>query len=61
MTILLKSCPRCLGDLIEERLPGERDVVCLQCGYRRPILGAQFVAASRMLLQPRNGGYPAAA
>ena len=34
-----KSCPKCRGDLTEERsLGGEREVTCLQCGYvLRPI------------------------
>lgn len=34
--ILLKSCPRCAGDLVLEDMPGEADFVCLQCGYRTP-------------------------
>lgn len=30
----LKSCPKCRGDLTEERsLGAERDITCLQCGY----------------------------
>jgi len=32
--IALKGCPRCRGDLILEWLPGEAELVCLQCGYR---------------------------
>jgi len=32
--ILLKSCPRCHGDMMLEKLPGDADFVCLQCGYR---------------------------
>ena len=35
--ILLKSCPRCRGDLVTERLPGETEFVCLQCGYRTEV------------------------
>ena len=35
--ILLKSCPRCRGDLVTERLPGETELVCLQCGYRTDV------------------------
>ena len=48
--ILLKSCPRCAGDLVMERLPGATEVVCLQCSYRtdfrpqtRPTLAAPVV------------------
>jgi len=32
--ILIKSCPRCNGDMMEEELLGEVEVVCLQCGHR---------------------------
>ena len=32
--ILMKSCPRCNGDMMEEELLGEMEIVCLQCGYR---------------------------
>jgi transcription initiation factor TFIIIB Brf1 subunit/transcription initiation factor TFIIB len=32
--ILLKSCPRCHGDMLQEDLPGETELVCLQCGHR---------------------------
>ena len=32
--ILLKSCPRCHGDMMLEELPGDADFVCLQCGCR---------------------------
>jgi ribosomal protein S27AE len=35
--ILLKSCPRCRGDLVREHLPGEAELVCLQCGYRTDV------------------------
>jgi len=31
--IALKSCPRCRGDLVPEWLPGDAELVCLQCGY----------------------------
>jgi hypothetical protein len=34
----IKSCSRCLGDLYEEEILGERESVCLQCGYRGPAL-----------------------
>ncbi len=32
--VLLKSCPRCHGDMIREELLGEVEIVCLQCGHR---------------------------
>jgi len=32
--ILMKSCPRCNGDMMEEELLGEVEIVCLQCGHR---------------------------
>lgn len=30
----LKSCPRCHGDMMEEKMLGEAELVCLQCGHR---------------------------
>lgn len=32
--ILLKSCPRCHGDMMREELLGEVEIACLQCGHR---------------------------
>jgi uncharacterized Zn finger protein (UPF0148 family) len=32
--ILIKSCPRCQGDLMREELLGEVEMVCIQCGHR---------------------------
>jgi NADH pyrophosphatase NudC (nudix superfamily) len=32
--ILLKSCPRCHGDMMQEELQREVEMVCLQCGHR---------------------------
>jgi hypothetical protein len=32
--MLFKSCPRCEGDMLLEELPGEAELVCLQCGHR---------------------------
>ena len=32
--ILIKSCPRCRGDMMQEELLGEIEIVCLQCGHR---------------------------
>ncbi len=38
MLLVLKGCRRCRGDLFVERLAGEAaDLVCLQCGERRPL------------------------
>lgn len=36
--MLLKSCPRCHGDMMLEELPGATEFVCLQCGYRRDVI-----------------------
>ena len=30
---LIKGCPKCHGDLFEERQLGGSDIACLQCGY----------------------------
>lgn len=49
--MLPKSCSRCLGDLIEDEVVGEIDVVCIQCGFRDlSITGDQFVAQQKALL-----------
>jgi DNA-directed RNA polymerase subunit M/transcription elongation factor TFIIS len=32
--ILMKSCPRCHGDMMREEILGEVELVCLQCGHR---------------------------
>ena len=34
IALTLKGCPRCQGDMMKEELPGEVEMVCLQCGYR---------------------------
>jgi hypothetical protein len=34
----LKACPRCKGDLYLDVSSRGKDIVCLQCGYRRYIL-----------------------
>jgi hypothetical protein len=44
--MLLKSCPKCRGDLALERdvRTGTEDLVCLQCGYTaRPDERAQLL------------------
>ena len=33
--ILIKSCPRCHGDMMREEVLGEVELVCLQCGHRK--------------------------
>ena len=32
--LILKSCPRCGGDLILEALPDGTELFCLQCAHR---------------------------
>ena len=34
--MVFKGCERCRGDLYREEDIGQTDLVCLQCGYRRP-------------------------
>jgi hypothetical protein len=48
---LLKSCPRCRGDL---NLTLERDLVCLQCGHEVPREAARELIAARAAA--RRGG-----
>ncbi|HEV8574223.1 MAG TPA: hypothetical protein VGR43_05885 [Dehalococcoidia bacterium] len=43
--IHLKECPRCNGDMMVEEYLGDSDLVCLQCGYRRPLEQPQPVLA----------------
>jgi DNA-directed RNA polymerase subunit RPC12/RpoP len=33
----LRNCSRCGGNLFLEQLPGEADLVCLQCGFRHTL------------------------
>lgn len=33
--IYTKSCPRCKGDLAEEKYGSDILVVCIQCGYEK--------------------------
>jgi hypothetical protein len=37
----LKACARCGGDMMAEEILGDVDLVCLQCGYRKPMPQAQ--------------------
>jgi hypothetical protein len=46
---LLKSCPRCRGDL---NLTLERELVCLQCGHEVPRETAQQMIAARGAARP---------
>ena len=36
MTWEKRACPRCAGDLFVEEDIFSTDLVCLQCGFRRP-------------------------
>ncbi len=36
--MVYKGCPRCNGDIFVEEFLGGRDLVCLQCGYRRAVI-----------------------
>ncbi len=57
-----KGCPRCSGDLYQERLLGEREVRCLQCGYGlKPQEIAAIVTARAGRKAPRSAARPAAA
>jgi hypothetical protein len=35
--MILKICPRCLGDMAVEAIPGGADGICYMCGYRLPV------------------------
>jgi len=35
--MLLKTCPKCLGDMTVEAIPGGVDGLCIMCGYRLPV------------------------
>jgi hypothetical protein len=37
LAIKLKGCPRCGGDLFPEYDVTGTDLICLQCGYIRPV------------------------
>lgn len=47
--INLKSCPRCLGDMMIEEMLGEADAVCLQCGYRQALPRPSLIARAKEL------------
>ena len=36
--LLLKSCPKCHGDIVEERDRCGSYTQCIQCGYTRDLL-----------------------
>jgi hypothetical protein len=38
LSIRLKGCPRCRGDLFPEYDLASSDLVCLQCGYVQTVL-----------------------
>jgi hypothetical protein len=37
----LEACALCLGDMVEERTPGDTELVCLQCDRRSPAPATQ--------------------
>lgn len=51
MGFWLRSCPRCGGDLFEERALGSVDMVCIQCGH-------VLTAAQEMTLRSRGVRVP---
>lgn len=42
----LKACVRCNGDMMLEEYLGDRDLVCLQCGYRAAMVQAKAALAA---------------
>jgi hypothetical protein len=61
--ILFKWCPQCLGDLMEERLPGTRISSVCSVSLPPPILSEalSFLGAHRTLRQTGSVVNPAAA
>jgi hypothetical protein len=53
----LKSCGHCLGDLFEEEILGERELVCIQCGNRISQTGL-MLAPARVYAQPLPRNIP---
>jgi len=54
--MVFKGCARCRGDLYREEDVGETDLVCLQCGYRRPADNQpSAIAAYRTRRETRPG------
>ena len=52
--LLLKSCPRCQGDIVLEELPGETEFVCIQCGFRTAAVAqTKTLFSSRLRRVPR--------
>ncbi|MCG3776299.1 MAG: hypothetical protein JW395_3152 [Nitrospira sp.] len=45
-----KGCPKCNGDLFEEKLLGDSEIRCLQCGY---VMRPQDLLALREALRAR--------
>ncbi len=59
-----KACTKCGGDLFEDKLLGELDVKCLQCGYVIPgqhVLELQSRARSQGSATSRTAAAPRAA
>lgn len=56
MSIQLKGCDRCGGDIIEERMPGyPAETVCLQCGMRGTPPPHVLRTTPRSQKRPGNG------
>jgi len=58
--IQLKSCPRCNGDMMLEEYLGDRDLVCLQCGYRTAMAQTRPAVAGGQARVQRRGERKAA-
>ena len=41
----MKECPKCQGDLFEDKLMGDREITCLQCGYVLPTAEMSILSA----------------
>jgi len=39
----IKACPKCQGDLFEDRFLGDWDIKCLQCGFVIPLEQAKVL------------------
>lgn len=51
----LKACTRCGGDMLEEDILGDVDLVCIQCGHRAatPVVKYPIRARKPVALQKR--------
>ena len=51
-----KGCPKCSGDLFEDKQIGDSDIKCLQCGY---VLRPQDLMALKESLRTAKATVPA--